>query len=187
MQPPASGWSGRADTERVVRAWLAQRPALRGALRLLLIGAGLWLILTSGQPPGLIGLLVIVSAIWAGTVFGSQTMYPWRPLQLLLFIGYFLRGSLLGGVDVALRALRPNMPIEPCFVRYVLNVPAGKPRTLLVTAISLMPGTLSVDLQGDELLVHLLSPEMSTEIESLEYRVGRLLRAGEGEHFGERS
>ena len=110
-------------------------------------------------------------------------MYPWRPWQVVAFLAHFLRGSALGGIDVALRALRPGRHIDPCFIEYPLQVPPGQPRTLLVSAISLMPGTLTAELREDTLLVHLLSPHMSGEIEALEHRVLQLFRLDEAERI----
>ncbi len=167
----------------MARAWLKGRPRLRGALRLLLIGLVLWLVLAGAGVPGPVGIASIVLALWAGLAFGSLNMYPWRPWQLLAFVVHFLRGSLLGGVDVALRALRPGIHIDPCFIEYPLQIPPGQPRTLLVTAISLMPGTLTAEVRKDSLLVHLLSPHMSAEIEALEYRVAQLFRLDEAERI----
>lgn len=167
----------------MARAWLRGRPRLRGALRLLLIGLALWLVLTGGRLPGPVGIASVALALWAGLAFGSLQMYPWRPWQVLAFLAHFLRGSALGGIDVAMRALRPGQHIDPCFVEYRLNVPPGQPRTLLVSAISLMPGTLTAELREDSLLVHLLSPQMSAEIEALEYRVSQLFRLAEAERI----
>ena len=167
----------------MARAWLKGRPRLRGALRLLLIGLLLWLVLTGGHLPGLVGIASLALALWAGLAFGSLHMYPWRPWQMIAFMAHFLRGSLLGGLDVALRALRPGRHIEPCFVEYALQVSPGQPRTLLVNAISLMPGTLTADLRDDVLLVHLLSPQMSGEIDALEYRVSQLFRLDDAERI----
>lgn len=167
----------------MARAWLKGRPRLRGALRLLLLGLALWLVLTGGRPPGPVGVVSVMLALWAGLAFGSQHMYPWRPWQLLAFLAHFLRGSLLGGTDVAFRALRPGLHIDPCFLEYRLQVPPGQPRTLLVTSISLMPGTLTVEVREDSLLVHLLSPQMSGEIEALEHRVSQLFALDEAERI----
>lgn len=147
------------------------RPRLRAVLRLALMSAGLWLVLTEGQALGPAALVVVVAAIAVGRLYGPEHMHPWRPLQLLAFLGYFVRGSLRGGVDVARRAFSPSMPIDPCTVRRPVRVGSGQPRTLLVSAISLMPGTLTADVDGEELVVHLLAPDMEREIDGLERRI----------------
>jgi multicomponent Na+:H+ antiporter subunit E len=53
------------------------------------------------------------------------------------------------GLDVAWRALHPALPIEPQFQRFRLHLPEGQPRTLMVSVLSLMPGTLSAELEDD--------------------------------------
>lgn len=154
--------------------WLMSRPRLRAVLRLALMSAGLWLVLTEGQALGPEALVVVLAAIAVGRLYGPEHMHRWRPLQLLAFLAYFARGSLYGGLDVARRAFAPHMPIEPCTVRRPVRVGSGQPRTLLVSAISLMPGTLTADVDEEELVVHLLAPDMAAEIDGLERRIEAL-------------
>ena len=67
--------------------------------------------------------------------------------------------------DLAARVLSPSLPIRPAMVevRTSLKSPLGK--MLLANTITLTPGTLTVDVIGDRLLVHwVYCPEgMSTE------------------------
>jgi multicomponent Na+:H+ antiporter subunit E len=69
--------------------------------------------------------------------------------------------------------------VQSVLVRRPVRVPKGQPRTLLVSAISLMPGTLTADVEGDELVLHLLAPEMEREVDALEARVAALFAPGE--------
>lgn len=115
----------------------------------------------------------------AGTAVGAWLIpgepYPWRPVQLPLFVLFFLRESVRGGVDVAWRAFHPRMPISPAFIEHQVALPAGLPRTMLVGVISLLPGTLSVWLEGDgRLVVHALTARAAENIADVERRVARL-------------
>jgi multicomponent Na+:H+ antiporter subunit E len=76
---------------------------------------------------------------------------------LLRFLPFFAWNSLRGGVDVALRALHPRLPIEPRLVRYELRLEDAVARVFMANSVTLLPGTLSADLQGDVLLVHVLN------------------------------
>lgn len=107
--------------------------------------------------------------------------YPWKVHRLLAFFAYFVARSLQGGIDVAFRALHPRLPLQPVFEDYRMDLPPGQPRTLLVSVISLLPGTLSADLEGDDLLVvHSLIGPAAGEIADLERWVGWLFSVPEG-------
>lgn len=147
-------------------AWFAQVFAV-----LLLI----WIALN-----GFSGLLVGTMAALAGAALGAwlapEEPYPWRPLRWLAFAGFFLWESFKGGFDVALRALKPTLPIEPDFHQHTIALPPGKPTTLLISFISLLPGTLSVrlDQSGTELIVHSLVPETMASVDRLEHELSRV-------------
>jgi multicomponent Na+:H+ antiporter subunit E len=72
------------------------------------------------------------------------------------FIQYFVYQSLAGATDVALRALQPAMPLHPGLVRHRLRLPEGASRVALANIVSMLPGTLSANLEGDQLLIHAL-------------------------------
>jgi multicomponent Na+:H+ antiporter subunit E len=148
-------------------------------LRLAVMTVALWLVLTEGRAVGAEMLLIVGAAVVAGMYYGPERIHRWRPLALSRFLLHFLRGSLRGGIDVAWRALQFRMPITPVVIHRRLRMEQGQPRTLLVSAISLMPGTLTADVTGDELVLHLLSPEMEREIDLLEARVEALFAPGE--------
>lgn len=94
----------------------------------------------------------------------------------LRFAPYFLRAALVGGLDVARRALSPTMPLDPGLWRYSIRLPDGPPRVLFVNCLSLLPGTFSADLEGSELTVHLLARDASGpgRLRELEERVAGL-------------
>lgn len=140
--------------------WFAQVFVVLMLIWLLLNGLnGLWT-----------GLFAALVGAGAGSYFAAGPPYPWRPLRWLVFAGFFLWESMLGGVDVAGRALHPALKISPCFRRHKVQLAPGLPTTLLTSFISLLPGTLSTRLDEDsrELLIHALSPKSMASVERLE-------------------
>ncbi|MFW5816201.1 MAG: Na+/H+ antiporter subunit E [Wenzhouxiangella sp.] len=123
---------------------------------------------------GLSGLVIGSLAALAGAGLGAwlapEAPYPWHPWRWLVFIGFFLWESFKGGSDVAARALHPGLPIDPRFHEYAIKLPVGKPTTLLVSFISLLPGTLSValDRQHQRLVVHALTDSAMESVVRLE-------------------
>jgi multicomponent Na+:H+ antiporter subunit E len=148
------------------------------ALLTAILLTGLWWMLTEGDRGSwVVGVPAILAALAVRHTLPSPP--PWR-LSLPGLVGFavfFVRESLRGGIDVALRVFRRELPIRPGFVRYRLSLPEGSARVLMVNVVSLLPGTLAVDLSGDDLTVQALddTAAVAKELTELESRIGRLL------------
>jgi multicomponent Na+:H+ antiporter subunit E len=87
---------------------------------------------------------------------------------------------------VALRALRPSMPLHPGLVRHRLRLPPGAPRVAIANVITMLPGTLSADLDGSDVVIHALDTrhDLHEMVLDLEPRIaavfGASLAEGEG-------
>ncbi len=137
-----------------------------------LIFALVWWLLTEGQAGS---WWIGVPAVLLATIVSMQ-MLPRVAIRLSglwRLVPYFLYHSLLGGVDVATRALHPKLPIAPDIVDYRTGLAAGLPRVLLTNMISLLPGTLSVMLEEDRLRVHVLdgTVDITASLQDLEQRI----------------
>ena len=145
--------------------------------------AALWWIVTEGRPGSWgVGIPVVLLAALTALAVTPTRRWRIRPAGLARFLVHFLVGSVRGGVDVARRVLSPRMRLAPGFLTYRLSLPEGAPRVLLADAISLMPGTLTVDLVGEELHLHALDagPGLAGELAELERRVGEVFAAAPG-------
>jgi multicomponent Na+:H+ antiporter subunit E len=136
-----------------------------------------WWVMVEGRPGSWgVGVpTVLAAAAVAALAVPPARRWP-RPLALLRFAGFFAVQSLRGGWDVARRALSPAMPMAPGFAEVRTSLPEGAARVLLADVISLLPGTLSVDLRGDLLLLHGLDlgPGLAAEVRDLERRVAEI-------------
>ncbi|MGM0593086.1 MAG: Na+/H+ antiporter subunit E [Pseudomonadota bacterium] len=109
--------------------------------------------------------------------------WSWRRVVgLLRFVPFFIYNSLLGGWDVARRALHPRLPLAPRTLRYPMRLPPGWPRVIFLNTISLMPGTLAVKMEGAVATIHLLdgSGDPLPALRRVERRVAALFGSGEG-------
>lgn len=135
----------------------------------------LWAILSGGQGWA-IGVPVVVLATAVTTVVTPVSR--WSLAGIARFLPYFFWNSLRGGVDVAARALDPTLPIDPAVLRYEMRLESDEARVLMANTVTLLPGTLSADLQGNVLLVHVLNASgfsMDT-LDALQRRVADLFR-----------
>ncbi|TVP57890.1 MAG: cation transporter [Halomonadaceae bacterium] len=137
----------------------------------------LWLVLTEGSAQNLwFGLITAVIATWVSLIVVRPSTIRWRPVPALVFIPYFLRRSLLGGIDVAMRAFSPHMHLEPTLRSYQLRLQRPPQQAFLAWIITLSPGTSSVELSDGQLTVHLLDQELLSEpaLRALEAKVTKL-------------
>lgn len=134
-----------------------------------------WWALSDGSPQSWwVGVpAVVLAAVTSVALMGPVPLVWW---QLLRFVPVFLWRSLQGGADVAWRALDPRLPIAPQMIDYPLRLPSGLPRVMLVNIMSLLPGTLSAELEGQVLKVHVLDGRRNVfpELAALERSVARI-------------
>ena len=134
-----------------------------------------WWILVEGQSASWwIGAPAVVLATLASVRLLSPVNLVWY--ELFRFVPFFIIRSLLGGVDVAWRAVHPGMPISPCLVKYPIQLPSELARVFMANTVSLLPGTLSARLAPGCLTVHVLTvrEDMLSQLETVEKRVAAL-------------
>ena len=102
---------------------------------------------------------------------------PRRWLWSVAFVAVFLWEVLLANLDVAYRILHPRMPIRPGIVKVRTALESATARSVLANAITLTPGTLTVELvDGGELYVHWLNVRSTDAEQASERIVGRFER-----------
>lgn len=102
-----------------------------------------------------------------------------RAIATLRLAGWFLWFSLLGGVDVARRAVSTPLDLDPDVIEHAWRTSDRRVRILVAAFTSLMPGSLSIHQHEDVLELHVLDdPEGSAaRIDRLEQRVCAALGA----------
>jgi multicomponent Na+:H+ antiporter subunit E len=157
----------------------ANRSGARGfrALFALIPLAALWWVIAGGSPASwIVGGPAVVAAAWAVGRLGTGAGIHLSLVGLLRFLPFFTWESLRAGVDVALRTLAPRLRVEPGFLRYQTRLCDPAARVFLANCVSLLPGTLAAELEGDWLTIHALSTEADNdaELRRLERAVARL-------------
>lgn len=148
----------------------------RRLLPLLLYGL-IWIIISEGDLTSwMIGLPCIALAAAISDRLFAMRIQKINIRQLPGFIIWFLWHSLRGGVDVAWRALQPSVQLSPGLFHYRMTLPQGQARLIMVNVVSLLPGTLSADIEGDVLVLHALdtTTDVIAETRNAEQRVSAL-------------
>lgn len=65
---------------------------------------------------------------------------------------------IISGIEVAKILLSPSLPIQTSVVRFKVDFPNPHCKVILGNSITLTPGTLTVDINGDEFIVHAITP-----------------------------
>jgi len=136
-----------------------------------------WFML-SGHTEALLIVLGILSTLLS--VFLSKRMniidhesYPFhlsmRLLHYYLFLG---KEIVVANIDVIKRILKPGCPISPQVIRIPARKQADLSKVIYANSITLTPGTVTLELSGDEIKVHALSKEGAAELQT-----GRMAKA----------
>ena len=94
------------------------------------------------------------------------------PVKLLVFIfaylPLFVWQLVLANFDVARRVLSPKIPLNPGFVRITTDLEGDFAKLTLANSITLTPGTLSVDIDGQDIYIHTVNVKGKTPEENRE-------------------
>lgn len=127
---------------------------------LFLLAFAVWLLLTWKLEfwSITIGLVVsLVTALFFGDLltFSPQSaLNPVRYFWFLYYIPVFTWELVKANLDVAYRVLHPKLPINPGLVKIKTGLKSEIAKTFLANSITLTPGTMTVDIIGDELYIH---------------------------------
>lgn len=143
---------------------------------------GLWLVLSGKAGPAdlAMGALAATLATRVSLRLLPPSRYRIAPRAALRLGLGILRASALAGLDIALRALDPKLPIRPGLVAVPLGLPPGLGRDGFCLLTSLQPGALPVgsDAEG-RLLVHALDTGLPVARETLALEASFAAAVGE--------
>ena len=101
--------------------------------------------------------------------FFDDDMNDLKELRFLYAGGYiiWLLGQIvLAGFHVVSVIIRPKMPIHTTLVTFRADLPSAHARMILGNSITLTPGTLTIDIEGDKFTVHALDDKSHDAITS---------------------
>lgn len=116
------------------------------------------------------GLLVCWGALWFSSelLIEEEQSSIYSRKGLILFIQYIYHlviEIVKANIDVAKIVLSKNMDIQPHFFKVPLHIKKDLNKVIYANAITLTPGTLSVDMDEDYILVHALTTAAANGIE----------------------
>jgi multicomponent Na+:H+ antiporter subunit E len=147
---------------------------MRARIELFVLLLAFWLLLSDERTPLMLGIGVVSAAgiTWltggffarvAATASPLRTA-PLRAWRTARYSVWLLGRVMAASVEVAWLVIHPRLPIEPGFVRFRTSLRSPLARTTLANSITLVPGTLTVRVEGDEFLVHALHPSSAEDL-----------------------
>jgi multicomponent Na+:H+ antiporter subunit E len=157
-------------------------------LRLFLLLLAFWLLLSGRLDAHLVAsgaitaaVVTLASAPLLERTIGSARTHPKvRLLAAVPLTLWVLWRMLLSAVQLARIVLDPRLPPEPGIVRFRTELTSPAARTVLSTAITLVPGTMTLEVEGDELTIHSFTPDAVEDIASAELQNRIALVFGDG-------
>jgi multicomponent Na+:H+ antiporter subunit E len=86
----------------------------------------------------------------------------------LVYLPYFFYYVIKANLDVAWRVLHPDLPIRPGIVKIPTTLKSDLAKTFLCNSITMTPGTISLDVDGQDLYIHWIN--VSTDDPGERYR-----------------
>lgn len=182
------GPSGYGDTvvEKDCRSHSPRLLKLKRQIALaLVIWMLAWLLWSGLYMPLLIilGALSCLLTVWLGwrmDFFEQDFFRPRRLLRLLPFWGWLGKELIRSNLQVARIVLSPSLPISPTLVTLQALPQDDLGQAILGNAITLTPGTLTIDDHEGQLLVHCLTSDVADELAAGEMnrRVAAVMEKG---------
>jgi len=86
----------------------------------------------------------------------SSGYVPIRLRRVLLYVPWLIWQIVLASLQVAQVVLNPKMPVDPSLVKFKARYPNDLARVFLANSITLTPGTITLELNDGEYVVHAL-------------------------------
>ena len=120
----------------------------------------IWLALTTTFQWQELSVGIFISLVLALFLNKNYLKLGLPPLSIKRIIFFILYISVLfieivkANLDVAYRVIHPKMPIKPGIIIIKTELKQDIAKTILANSITLTPGTFTLDIKGDELLIH---------------------------------
>jgi multicomponent Na+:H+ antiporter subunit E len=119
-----------------------------------------------GNDAVIIGILVslVSSAVLIRFIdLPIRFLNPIRWVHFIFYLPFFMKEVITANVRIALIVLNPRLPIKPEMKKGKSRLTTPQGRFLLSSSITLTPGTLTVDVERGEFLIHCVSTDKSAE------------------------
>lgn len=123
-----------------------------------------WLVLSDKREPLYVAVGVIGTLVLATELRPRDNLTRLQPWAFVAYVPWLIGQIVISNLRVARLVLDPRLPIRPSFITEAPGVAGTRALTLLGLSVTLTPGTLAVDVGGDEVFIHALEPDSASDI-----------------------
>lgn len=125
-----------------------------------------WLALSGHYTPliltlGALSILTVIGLTLRMKILDEETVPYLHAPKTLSYYAWLFVEIVKANVAVVRAVLSPDLEVSPKMVSIPAKQGTDMARTMFANSITLTPGTVSVDMVGDEILVHALLADMS--------------------------
>ena len=119
-----------------------------------------WLLLNNSLSLEIVAVGVVVSLLISlifcskCDIFNEISFTPKALYATIMFIFVFLGALIKANLSITKRVLSPSLPINPGIVQVKTKLKSKVGRMVLANAITLTPGTFTLELNGEDLFIH---------------------------------
>ena len=140
------------------------RIVMQRTLSLLIVLLAVWLLWSGHTTPlllvlGLVSCLAVVAIARGMGIVDEEGAPVELPLRALFYVPWLILEIVKSNIDVARRILDPRLPISPRVIEVQASQRKDIGRVIYANSITLTPGTVSIDTDGDRITVHALTEE----------------------------
>ncbi len=116
---------------------------------------------------GIISSLFVAFVTWNGSLFTDKKQFyriPRIMIGLTLYMAWLSTRIAKAALHVSCLILNPKMPIQSRFIHYKTVLQGKSARIIFGNSITLTPGTITVNIEDNNLLIHTLDNESAQDI-----------------------
>lgn len=112
------------------------------------------------------GIISVIFVLWFNTKIRNYVFYDedeahksqnFKLYRLFYYLPFLVWEIISSSFKVAYLIVHPKMPIKVGIIRFHTNLPNMTAKVFLANSITLTPGTVTLQIEGDELIIHSLT------------------------------
>jgi len=165
-------WMEEKKVQAILKGAQATRSGLQNFVATFVMLMGFWALLSGKFDVFHLSLGVICSLIVAylshDLLFANVRVGDGRVIaqRFLRYIPWLLYEIVTANFYVAYLALSPKMPIDPQIIRFKTKLESDISWVTLANSITLTPGTITIDIQDREFMVHALDKKVAGDLDT---------------------
>lgn len=142
----------------------------RHTIKLILLLFAIWLLLSGHYSPlmltlGLLSTLLVVVLVNRANLIDQENQPIIVKPSVLFYLGWLGREIVKSNIDVARLILNPRLQISPKVFTVKASQKSDLGRVTYANSITLVPGTVAMNVEEDVITVHALTQEAAADLQ----------------------